>query len=151
MVPSTKNHFIFVLPSILVILKLSSFYTNFSSIDRLLSFAPKHIVIVNKINTGATLILHCRNEEKYLGIRAVQNGGQFDFKFHVNFRKTTKWTCTFNWPGHRATFAIFRVDRDDNTKSKVGVCREGIWWIYDPGPCRYKRDGGTLTCFDWDA
>ncbi|KAF8074295.1 hypothetical protein N665_1115s0011 [Sinapis alba] len=154
MFSSTNSLFIFVIFSFLFILETSSSFGNHSSIDGLLPFAPKHVVITNRINTGVTLILHCRNKEKDFGIRAVQFLQSFDFSFHVNFRKTTRYTCTFNWPGHRATFAIFRVDRDDSPKSKIGVCRECIWVIYEPGPCRLKRDGGpegSLTCFDWDS
>ncbi|KAF3529003.1 hypothetical protein F2Q69_00039247 [Brassica cretica] len=91
--------------------------------DGFLPFAPKHVVITNIINTGVTLILHCTNKEQDFGIRAVGFLQSFDFRFHVNLRKTTRYTCIFNWPGHRATFAIFTVDRDDNPRSKLGVCR----------------------------
>ncbi|ESQ49719.1 hypothetical protein EUTSA_v10022073mg [Eutrema salsugineum] len=151
MASSRNNHFNFVLLSFLIILKTSISFRNHSSTDGLLPFAPKHVVIINRINTRATLILHCINKGKDLGIRAVQFEESFDFKFRVNFRKTTRYTCTFNWPGHRATFAIFRVDRDDNPRSKIGVCRDCIWVIYEPGPCRAKSDGGGLTCFEWDS
>ncbi|CAF2155625.1 BnaA01g33950D [Brassica napus] len=70
--------------SFLLILQTSSSFGNHSSIDGILPFAPKHVVIINRINTRATLILHCRNKEIDLGIRAVQFEGSFDFSFHVN-------------------------------------------------------------------
>uniref|UniRef100_A0A0D3AFS8 S-protein homolog n=1 Tax=Brassica oleracea var. oleracea TaxID=109376 RepID=A0A0D3AFS8_BRAOL len=137
--------------SFLLILQTSSSFGNHSSIDGLLPFAPKHVVIINRINTRATLVLHCRNKEIDLGIRAVQFEGSFDFSFHVNLFKTTRYTCTFNWPEHNATFAIFTVGRDDNPKSKLGVCRECIWIIFVGGPCRDKRDKTGMTCFNWDS
>lgn len=146
----TNNNFISVLFLFLFIFKTSSSFENHSSTDGLLPFAPKHVVIINKLTTNATLIAHCTNKEKDLGVKAIPPGGIFDFRFHVNFRKTTMYTCNFEWPANRVTFDIFRVDRDDSIQSQFGICRECIWYIYEPAPCRAKRDGGSSICFSWD-
>ncbi|ESQ29278.1 hypothetical protein EUTSA_v10023840mg [Eutrema salsugineum] len=118
-----------------------------SSASALLS--PKHVVIINKLVTRATLTVHCRNKGDDKGFISLGPGQSFDFRFRVNLRKTTVYTCNFAWPGNTATFDIFRADRDDNPKSKVGVCRECIWSIYEPAPCRDRRDGGQPNCFPW--
>ncbi|CAN8313170.1 unnamed protein product [Cochlearia groenlandica] len=152
MASSTNNHLILMIFTFLLILKTSSSSpTNHSSTDGFLPFAPKHVVIINKLTDNATLVAHCTNKEKDLGIKQIQPNAKFDFRFHVNLRKTTTYTCIFEWPQNKVTFDIFRVDRDDNVKSEFGVCRECIWYIYEPAPCRSKRDGDNSICFKWDS
>ncbi|CAF2040191.1 BnaA09g13670D [Brassica napus] len=85
----------------------------------------------------------------YKGVISLGPGDSFDFRFRVNLRKTTVYTCNFAWLGNTATFDIFRADRDDNPRSKVGVCSECILSIYEPAPYRDRRDGGQPNCFQW--
>ncbi|KAH0857524.1 hypothetical protein HID58_085785 [Brassica napus] len=121
----SKNHsFLFMLFPILLILVTMSFAS-----AGLLPFSAKHV------------------EDK--GVISLGPGDSFDFRFRVNLLKTTVYTCSFAWPGNTATFDIFRADRDDNPRSKVGVCSECIWSIYEPAPCRDRRDGGQPNCFQW--
>ncbi|KAG2266144.1 hypothetical protein Bca52824_073223 [Brassica carinata] len=89
------------------------------------------------------------NKEEDKGVISLGPGDSFDFRFRVNLRKTTVYTCSFAWPGNTATFDILRADRDDNPQSKVGVCSECIWSIHEPAPCRYRRDGGQPNWFPW--
>ncbi|XP_033130159.1 S-protein homolog 5 [Brassica rapa] len=151
MTSSKKNHFILVLSTLLFILQTPSSLGNHSSSDGFFPWAPKHVVIINKLTTHARLIVHCTNKNKDLGIKELAYGASFDFRFHVNFRKTTTYTCSFEWPKNKVRFDIFSTYRDDNVFSKVGVCRECIWYIYEPAPCRAKRDGGASICFGWDS
>ncbi|CAF2158391.1 S-protein homolog 5-like [Brassica rapa] len=141
MASSRNQNFIFMLISFLIILATTSFASAL--------FSAKHVVIVNKLVTRATLIVHCMNKEEDKGVISLGPGDSFDFRFRVNLRKTTVYTCSFAWPGNTATFDIFRADRDDNPESKVGVCSECIWSIYEPAPCRDRRDGGQPNCFPW--
>lgn len=150
MASSTNNHFTSVLLSFLFILKKLSSLGNHSSNDGILLFSPKHVVIYNTLTSRATLVVHCVNKEKDLGIQKLPIGASFDFRFRVNLRKTTTYNCTFEWPGSIEKFDIFRADRDDNETSPIGICRECIWYIYEPAPCREKRDGGHSICFTWD-
>lgn len=151
MASSTNHHFIFVLITILVIFKTSLAFGNFLSVNGGFPFSPKHVVIINILNSHEILVVHCRNKGKVLGFRALQSQEQIDFRFHVNLRRTTTYTCTFSWPGNAKTFDIFRVDRDDNSKSTCGICKECIWYICESGPCRARRDGGAPFCFSWTS
>ncbi|KAG2315601.1 hypothetical protein Bca4012_066408 [Brassica carinata] len=141
MASSRNENFIFMLISVLIILATTSVASAL--------FSPKHVVIVNKLVTRATLIVHCMNKGEDKGVISLGPGDSFDFRFRVNLRKTTVYTCSFAWPGNTATFDIFRADRDDNPRSKVGICSECIWSIYEPAPCRDRRDGGQPNCFPW--
>ncbi|EOA17965.1 hypothetical protein CARUB_v10006380mg [Capsella rubella] len=146
MASTTNQSFIFMLILFLIVLKTSASFTN-----GFLPLAPKHVIIINKLISRATMTVHCRNKGDDLGVKTLAPGASFDFKFRVNFRKTTRYTCIFEWPNNTATFDIFRVDRDDNPKSKYGVCRECIWSIYELTPCRDRRDGGQPQCFRWNS
>ncbi|KAF3484594.1 hypothetical protein F2Q69_00053487 [Brassica cretica] len=141
MASSRNQNFIFMLISFLIILATTSFASAL--------FSAKHVEIVNKLVTRATLIVHCMNKEEDKGVISLGPGDSFDFRFRVNLRKTTVYTCSFAWPGNTATFDILRADRDDNPQSKVGVCSECIWSIHEPAPCRYRRDGGQPNWFPW--
>ncbi|CAN8313176.1 unnamed protein product [Cochlearia groenlandica] len=149
MASSTTNHIIFVLITFLTILKTSLSFQNKSSVNGDYLFALKHVVITNKMATHAGLVFHCSNKEKDLGFKAILFEESFDFKFRVNLRSTTTYTCTFSWPENVMKFDIFRADRDDSTSSQYRICSECIWYIYESGPCRIRRDGGSPYCFPW--
>ncbi|CAA7029750.1 unnamed protein product [Microthlaspi erraticum] len=117
----------------------------------LLPFSSKHVTIINKLITKDTIVLHCTNKGEDKGVVSLAPGASFDFRFRVNLRKTTTYTCSFTWAGKTSTFDIFRADRDDNPNSKVGVCSECIWIIFETGPCRDRRDGGQPYCFAWTS
>ncbi|WZZ10670.1 hypothetical protein YC2023_096591 [Brassica napus] len=110
MASSTNNQFILVLFSFLLILKTSSSFGNHSSTDGILPFAPKHVVVVNKLTSQAKLIAHCTNKEKDLGVKELLPGSSFDFRFRVNLRKTTRYTCTFEWPGNKIEMILQKVN-----------------------------------------
>ncbi|XP_010462885.1 PREDICTED: uncharacterized protein LOC104743512 [Camelina sativa] len=149
MASSTNQIFISVLVLFIFVLKTSASLENHSSTDGLLPFSAKHVTIVNKLVSHAMLILHCRNKGDDLGVIRLNWKDSFDFRFRVNLRKTTKYTCSFEWPNRTATFDIFRADRDDNPKGVSGICQECIWYITEAGPCRIRRDGGLPQCFPW--
>ncbi|KAL0736900.1 hypothetical protein Bca4012_013110 [Brassica carinata] len=141
----SRNHYInFMLIPILIFHAMISFAS-----AGWLPFSAKHVIIFNKLVTRATLFVHCKNKGEDKGVFYLGPGDSFDFRFRVNLRKTTVYTCSFAWPNNTATSDIFRADRDDNPKSKVGVCSECIWSIYEPAPCRDRRDGGQPYCFPW--
>ncbi|XP_010451580.1 PREDICTED: uncharacterized protein LOC104733721 [Camelina sativa] len=148
----TNQNFIFTLTIFfLVFLKTSSAFGNHSSTNGFLPFASKHVIIINKLISRATMTVHCTNKGEDLGVKTLPFGASFDFKFRVNLRKTTRYTCTFEWPNTKATFDIFKVDRDDNPRGKYRVCSECIWNIFELSPCRDRRDGGQPECFRWDS
>ncbi|EOA25274.1 hypothetical protein CARUB_v10018589mg [Capsella rubella] len=151
MASSTNQIFIFfVLVLFLYVLQTSASLENYSSSDGLIPFSAKHVTIVNKLVSHAILIVHCRNKGDDLGVVRLNWKDTFDFRFRVNLRKTTTYTCSFEWPNGTATFDIFRADRDDNPKSEAGSCKECIWYVTEAGPCRIKRDGGRPLCFPWN-
>ncbi|CAN7127535.1 unnamed protein product [Brassica rapa subsp. narinosa] len=151
MASSTNIHFIFVLITFLIILRTSLSDEHISTVDGILPFSPKHVVVTNKLVAQFGLLVHCTSQETDLGVISVLIDQSFDFRFRVNILKTTKFSCIFSWPGIVRTFDIFRVDRDDSSTSKCGICSECIWNISESGPCRIRRDGGSPCCFPWSS
>ncbi|KAF8114149.1 hypothetical protein N665_0040s0005 [Sinapis alba] len=144
---ASRNHnVIFMLISILIFHATISFAS-----AGLLPLSAKHVIIFNRLITRVTLVVHCRNKGEDKGVISLRPGDSFDFRFRVNLRKTTVYTCSFVWSNITATFDIFRADRDDNPKSKIGVCSECIWSIYELEPCRDRRDGGQPYCIPWTS
>ncbi|KAL9295072.1 putative plant self-incompatibility S1 [Arabidopsis thaliana] len=92
--------------------------------------------------------------KKHVVIRNVN--GTWDFSFHVNFWKNTKFRCHFTWHnGGSHYFNIFKVYRDDNPDGRFPVCKECIWEVGKYGDnghiCRIVRDGRHLPyCFKWE-
>ncbi|KAL0842888.1 hypothetical protein Bca101_016133 [Brassica carinata] len=148
MASSSNIHFIFVLITFLTSLKTS--FGNISSVPSQ-PFSPKHVVITNKLVAQFGLLVHCTSKDTDLGVRSVLIDQIFDFRFRVNIFQTTKFSCIFSWPGIVRTFDIFRVDRDDSSTNRCGVCSECIWYISESGPCRIRRDGGPPCCFPWSS
>ncbi|KAG7655566.1 Plant self-incompatibility S1 [Arabidopsis suecica] len=151
MASSTNHQFISMLITVLVIFKTSLAFENFSSVDGNFPFSPKHVIIINTLHPHGKLYVHCRNKGEDLGLHKIEYREQIDFRFRVNLRRTTTYTCKFSWSGNEKTFDIFRADRDDSSKSTSGICRECIWYIFETGPCRARRDGGDPFCFSWTS
>ncbi|CAG7861341.1 unnamed protein product [Brassica rapa] len=84
----SKNHsFLFMLFPILFILVTMQFAS-----AGLLPFSSKHVVIISKLVTRPTLIVHCTNKEEDKGVISLGPGDSFDFRFRVNLCKTTVYT-----------------------------------------------------------
>ncbi|KAG7565771.1 Plant self-incompatibility S1 [Arabidopsis suecica] len=123
--------------------------------DGLLPLAGKHVVIYNKVKNRQILNVHCRSSEDDFGMVHIPWNGTWDFRFHVNFSKTTKFRCHFTWyRGGSHYFYIFKVSRDDSPFGHFPVCKECIWEVGkdDENPiCRIVREKGYLPwCFKWE-
>ncbi|XP_009110847.1 S-protein homolog 5-like [Brassica rapa] len=125
--------------------------------DGVLPLAPKHVVIHNTVENGEVLNVHCKSGDDDLGLIRIPWDKYWDFRFHVNIWKTTKFRCLFTWYGGGSHyFNIFTVARDDTPSGETPVCRECIWEvgkesIGEKTPmCRVDRDGYTRYCFEWD-
>ncbi|CAN7029364.1 unnamed protein product [Brassica oleracea var. botrytis] len=127
MVSLTNRHLIFVLITYLIILRTSLSLEH--SVNGDVPFLPKHVMITNKLVTREGMVLHCRNKGKDLGFKAILADESFDFRFHLNIRRTAVHTV-----GDRLSTCILRA------KLKIRLGPECIWHIFEPGPCRMRCD-----------
>jgi len=63
--------------------------------DGLLPLSEKHVVIRNVVKNREILNVHCRSSEDDFGMVHIPWNGTWDFSFHVNFWKNTKFRCHF--------------------------------------------------------
>ncbi|CAN6903574.1 unnamed protein product [Brassica oleracea] len=139
MVSLTNRHLIFVLITYLIILRTSLSLEH--SVNGDVPFLPKHVMITNKLVTREGMVLHCRNRGKDLGFKAILADESFDFRFHLNIRRTAVHTTNCLDDLFRRASLVLIIDRAyDNPRTTCGICRECIWHISEPGPCRMRRD-----------
>lgn len=119
---------------------------------RLFTLNRKTVIIINSLTNKLTLNFHCKSGDDDLGLRSLPSGQSWEFKFRVNFMRTTKYSCIFSWhTGGSHEFDIFTVDRDNNDAGRPRrVC---IWEVVGEGRekpiCRKRRDNRPDWCFDW--
>ncbi|KAL1207967.1 putative S-protein [Cardamine amara subsp. amara] len=161
---SNKPHYIlmFMTSSILVLFATALDVSNAateapspgSGGDGFLPLAKKHVVIRNALANKQPLNVHCKSSEDDLGMVEIPWGLTWDFRFKVNWKKTTKFGCLFTWyGGGDHYFDIFKVSRDDNPFGKTPVCKECIWDVRSNKEfpmCRLNRDGSYPYCFKWE-
>lgn len=122
--------------------------------DGFFPLARKHVTIRNVVANRKLLYAHCKSSETDFGITHIPWGGSWDFRFRVNFSKSTKFRCLFFWSGggyHH--FTVFKVSRDDDPFGTYPVCKECIWEVgrYKVSPmCRVNRDKTEPYCFPWE-
>ncbi|CAN6896717.1 unnamed protein product [Brassica oleracea] len=137
MVSLTNRHLIFVLITYLIILRTSLSLEH--SVNGDVPFLPKHVMITNKLVTREGMVLHGRNRGKDLGFKAILADESFDFRFHLNIRRTAVHTRTTSCNDNLGPSSQ-HLDANDNPRTTCGICRECIWHISEPGPCRMRRD-----------
>lgn len=92
--------------------------------DGLLPLAEKYVVIRNKVKNRQILNVHCRSSEDDFGMIHIPWNDTWDFRFHVNFWKTTKFRCHFTWyKSGSHNFNICKVSRDDSPLGHFPVCK----------------------------
>ncbi|KAL9295121.1 putative plant self-incompatibility S1 [Arabidopsis thaliana] len=138
----TNSHLIllFIISSTFIVFTLA---LDFSDVpaeapDGFLPLAKKHVVIRNTVENGEGLNIHCKSSEDDLGHIHLKHGHTWDFRFHVNMSKSTKFRCHFWW----------------YAGGKYPVCKECIWELNRYGLegyiYRINRDKSDLWCFSMD-
>lgn len=74
---------------------------------------PKTTVrVLNLLNKGLTLTIHCKSGNDDLGVHVVQNQGQYQWHFHRNYLGTTLFFCGITWSDGSIVYDIYRTNRD---------------------------------------
>ncbi|KAG7565830.1 Plant self-incompatibility S1 [Arabidopsis suecica] len=159
----TNSHFIllFLISSTFIVFTLALDFSDVAAEapDGFLPLAKKHVVIRNTVENGEELNIHCKSSENDLGHIHLKHGHTWDFRFHVNMSKSTKFRCHFWWYAGGTDFFnywfdIFKVSRDDKPSGRYPVCKECIWELNQYGSediiCRINRDGSNPWCFTMD-
>ncbi|KAJ8646941.1 hypothetical protein MRB53_008689 [Persea americana] len=71
-----------------------------------------HTRIVNRLGGGNSINVHCKSGNDDLGLNTVEDGGEYWFRFHINFTGTTLFCCTVSSKFGRIDFDAFDTLRD---------------------------------------
>ncbi|KAF8039095.1 hypothetical protein BT93_B1595 [Corymbia citriodora subsp. variegata] len=102
--------------------------------------------ITNGLDHYNNLTLHCLCPAKNsdTGFRSLLPGQDFSFLFQPGDDGNTIWFCNFAWPGSRHYYDVYVPTRDVD-------CRQCLWMVSDPGPCRFDNVTQSYTiCYPWN-
>ncbi|BFG14295.1 hypothetical protein CerSpe_005690 [Prunus speciosa] len=104
------------------------------------SYFPKrkHVRVKNELVGEVTLTVHCKSGDDDLGVKVLAPHAAFEFSFRPKPFGTTRFYCSFEWPG---TFHYFDVYIDKRDRERCRLC---YWDILPIGPCMYGK------CFGWN-
>lgn len=101
----------------------------------------KTVMMVNQLQNGQNLKIHCKSKDNDLGVKVVPPNGWYSFKFRPHIlEQNTLFFCSFVWSGE--TLKYFEV-----YKEKTEQCYRCVWLIRNDGPCMYISK--TYECFSW--
>lgn len=66
--------------------------------------------------------VHCKSGDSDLGLRTLGQGVEFDFRFKTRVVGTTLYFCSWYWDSKRASFDVFRDDREALHCVKTANC-----------------------------
>ena len=125
---------------LLPIMWLILFMTGFDNIG---ARSPKTVKIINKLDKGFALTIHCKSGSDDLGVQVLQPNGVFSFTFKPNIWKTTLYFCSFRWNGKSYSYDIYDYKRDKHDGPEYK-------WEVKPYTACLSRPKNTLPkCHYW--
>ncbi|KAF3457470.1 hypothetical protein FNV43_RR02128 [Rhamnella rubrinervis] len=104
-----------------------------------------HIHIINNLDSGLTLTVHCKSKNSDLGAQVLPPNASWEFHFRPNFWGTTLFFCSMNWQGASKYTDIYVQNRD---QPKCSVC---YWSIKQSGPCMLNYGNNKYDiCYPWN-
>lgn len=92
---------------------------------------PVTVTLVNKIEYGLPVNVHCKSKNDDLGVHTLALGQSYSFKFRPNVFGVTLFYCSFAWVGQHEIY-WFDVYND---KRDAGICTTCQWIIHEAGIC----------------
>lgn len=92
-----------------------------------LSHARVYVEVMNRLENGRRMNIHCRSREDDLGYHVLEGGGATDWSFNVNLLGTTLFYCDVQW-GDSVWFHFDAFDANRDSRRCKTVCR---WMISD--------------------
>src|ERR1051325_446510 len=107
------------------------------------------VTLVNQIEYGIPVNVHCKSKNDDLGIHTIPLGQSYSFKFRPNLLGTTLFYCSFTWTGQHEIywFNVFDHKRD------AGLCTTCQWIIHEYSVCMQhpKTTDGNQICYTYGS
>ncbi|KAL2540973.1 Plant self-incompatibility protein S1 family [Abeliophyllum distichum] len=97
--------------------------------------AKVHVQVINRLDNGQFMNVHCRSKDNDLGLHLVEDGGDTTWSFDVNFWGTTLFYCDVQWnDSERYHFDAYDAKRDYRR------CQSECRWMIDKEGSLYGYD-----------
>ncbi|KAL0560487.1 hypothetical protein IC582_000892 [Cucumis melo] len=104
------------------------------------------VVIVNQIEYGIPVTVHCKSKNDDLGVHVLPLGQGYSFKFRPNLVGTTLFFCSFTWTGQHQIY-WFNIFDDKRDAGKCTTCR---WIIHEYSMClQDPTNPGKDICYNY--
>ncbi|KAA0050677.1 self-incompatibility protein 1 [Cucumis melo var. makuwa] len=104
------------------------------------------VVIVNQIEYGIPVTVHCKSKNDDLGVHVLPLGQGYSFKFRPNLVGTTLFFCSFTWTGQHQIY-WFNIFDDKRDAGKCTTCR---WIIHAYSMClQDPTNPGKDICYNY--
>ncbi|KAL0560293.1 hypothetical protein IC582_000694 [Cucumis melo] len=104
------------------------------------------VVIVNQIEYGIHVTVHCKSKNDDLGVHVLPLGQGYSFKFRPNLVGTTLFFCSFTWTGQHQIY-WFNIFDDKRDAGKCTTCR---WIIHEYSMClQDPKNPGKDICYNY--
>ncbi|KAG5227914.1 Multi antimicrobial extrusion protein [Salix suchowensis] len=115
---------------------------SFAAEENLL-WAWHHVYITNDLpgDPSKTLMVHCKDKNKDLGIKYLSQKQVFHFRAQIDLLRKNLFFCNMQWNGKQAHMDSFSAKRDENR------CRKHCMWsvredgfYFSRGNSRWDRE-----------
>ncbi|KAI4325423.1 hypothetical protein MLD38_030826 [Melastoma candidum] len=102
------------------------------------------ITIYNQLVLGQTLRAHCWSNNTDFEEQEIEAEDYWDFTFGLDYRRRTRFDCTFKWDDVVHSYPIYIQTRDFCKNFKC------TWAILDDGPCLLQLNKeDSRICYRW--
>ncbi|KAK9265420.1 hypothetical protein L1049_003544 [Liquidambar formosana] len=91
-------------------------------------FERVHVYLLNRVEPGKTLSLHCKSKNDDLGMQQIVFNQTYEWSFHNNFFGTTLYWCFMYWEKSQYVFGSFNIYEGSRDQSR---CRKSCWWMIE--------------------
>ncbi|KAJ4966759.1 hypothetical protein NE237_018925 [Protea cynaroides] len=133
MIPFNNSKHGMMVSLILILMWLSEFS---SIVD-----AKRHVRIINELDEGLTLTVHCQSKDDDLGVHQLAYNTSFDWGFNDNWWGTTLFYCHIEWLHGKKDFDAYNARKQQ--------CVE-CWWTAKTDALYYLvYETGQTTTYEW--
>ncbi|GLT42334.1 hypothetical protein SLA2020_163370 [Shorea laevis] len=117
-----------------LVVLFTSVFCRDTTLNTTLNYLTKyHLHIVNELEDGKYLDVHCKSKNSDIGLQHLApHGGNFVFSFRIDFFATTLFWCNFWHDNFHAAFKVFESS-DEFVYGNCGGGPDCIWKVQDNG------------------
>ncbi|KAE9591136.1 putative plant self-incompatibility S1 [Lupinus albus] len=92
----------------------------------------RSVYVRNDLGNGIVLNIHCKSDDKDIGVQTLNYQREFNFPIKAKICKTTIYSCTMTWNGRLHVLDAFNSKRDGKLGGDIK------WSIQNNRPCLFN-------------